>query len=160
MELLTYNDAYQELIENYRLSENHLRFTRLPQVAVASKDPSRTHMLAMQAGELVTFFTLSRGEIAQQLAQNEQAILISSFSTDARHQGNGYAKEALQLLPMYIQSYFPDINEVVLAVNCQNNAAQGLYAGCGFFDTYERCEGRCGTVNIMKMEIVREKQLV
>src|SRR5699024_10109192 len=84
MELLKYDQAYHELIENYRLSENNLRFTIRPRNAVASKAPSRTHILVMEAGRLVTFFTLDYGEDAQRFAQHDHAILIRSFSTDIR----------------------------------------------------------------------------
>jgi len=158
MELLKYDQAYHELIENYRLSENNLRFTIRPRNAVASKAPSRTHILVMEAGRLVTFFTLDYGEDAQRFAQHDHAILIRSFSTDIRHQGKGYAKKALQLLPQYITKQHTNITDMVLAVNIQNHTAQKLYERCGFLDTYQRCEGRNGPLIIMQKKVVEAKQ--
>src|SRR5699024_2005771 len=106
--------------------------------------PLRTHILAMDDGQLVTFFSLDLGEDAFRLSQNKYAILVRSFSTDARYQGRGYAKRALQLLPAFLKDNFPYVDKVVLAVNCKNVAAQGLYTGCGFIDTLRRCKGRTG----------------
>lgn len=160
LKLMKYEQAHHELIENYLLSDSHLRFTSLPAEAVAAPAPLRTHILAMDAGQLVTFFSLDLGEDAFRLSQNKYAILVRSFSTDARYQGRGYAKRTLQLLPTFLKDNFPYVDKVVLAVNCKNAAAQGLYTGCGFTDTLRRCEGRTGSLIIMQKELVSIKQYI
>lgn len=151
MELCIYTDQHVELIENYRLNQEQLRFTGIPKECVESseKDTDRNSILAIDKGRLVTFFVLHRNEGVKPYSQNSRAILLRAFSTDAREQGKGYAKKALQLLPELVKSKFPTINEIVLAVNIANKAAQSLYKKCGFIDEGVRTMGPKGELIVM-----------
>ncbi|MBX8945576.1 GNAT family N-acetyltransferase [Lysinibacillus sp. K60] len=136
MQLMFYEDKAQNLVEQYTLTKEQLRYTKSPKesIALAKQDNSRHAILAMDSNKLVTFFVLHEKEGVMPYSSNEQALLIRSFSTDFYEQGKGYAKTALQLLPDFVRKHFPYINELVLGVNVPNRAAQELYKRCGFVD--------------------------
>lgn len=139
------------MIEGYTLTEEQLEFTGTPKEAVtlALTDPDRHPVLCLINGGLITFFVLHKNKGIQRYTDNETAILIRAFSTDFHHQGKGYAKQALQLLPNFVRKEFPEVTEIVLAVNRQNVPAQGLYQKCGYADTGVRVIGRKGEQFVM-----------
>lgn len=47
-------------------------------------------------------------------------MLLRGSSTDFYHQGKGYAKKSLMLLPGFIHNECSYIDEIVLAVNVKN----------------------------------------
>lgn len=151
MELNFYTNQCQHLIENYELTEEQLRFTGIPRecIKLCEKDPDRFSILAIDNDQLVTFFNLHRNEGVKPYSQNRHAILLRAFSTDARHQGKGYAKRALKLLPQFVNKEFPYVDEIVLAVNIANSAAQSLYKKCGYMDKGVRKMGEKGELIVM-----------
>ncbi|MFJ8262163.1 GNAT family N-acetyltransferase [Rummeliibacillus sp. NPDC094406] len=151
MELYIYTDKYNELIENYKLTEEQMKFTGTPIecIEISNEDADRSSILAIELEQLVTFFDLHKNEGVKPYSQNHNAILLRAFSTDARQQGKGYAKKALQLLPQFVKNDFSDIDEIVLAVNVANVAAQSLYKKCGFVDNGVRTMGKKGELIIM-----------
>ncbi|EIT86082.1 GNAT family acetyltransferase [Fictibacillus macauensis ZFHKF-1] len=151
MELKLYHDYYKNHIQDYELSEAQLAFTMHPKACIplSEADGDRSSILALEDDELVSFFVLHRNDGVQPYSANRQAILLRAFSTDHREQGKGYAKRALAQLPQWIATHFTECNEIVLAVNLENIAAQGLYKACGFVDTGGRVMGRKGEQMIM-----------
>ena len=151
MELLTYEKSYEKKIKDYHLSAEQLRFTGTPKECVAQSetDANRHCILALENHELVTFFVLHEKEGVKPYAENPHAMLLRAFSTDLHHQGKGYAKQALLQLPAFIKEQFPHIDQVVLAVNVKNTAAQSLYKKCGYVDEGVRKMGRKGELVIM-----------
>jgi RimJ/RimL family protein N-acetyltransferase len=151
VQLHFYDERHKTLIEHYQLTEEQLRFTGKPTdcIKLSAEDVDRYSILAMEGDQLVTFFDLHKNEGAKPFSDNEQAILIRAFSTDFRHQGKGYAKNALLLLPAFIREHFRDIDEIVLAVNVQNEVAQGLYKACGYLDEGDRMMGPKGELIVM-----------
>ncbi|QCR31290.1 GNAT family N-acetyltransferase [Lysinibacillus sp. SGAir0095] len=151
MELCFYEDQYKETIEQYQITEDQLRYTGSPieSMALVNADSDRYAILAIEGGELVTYFNLHKNEGVKPYSTNPKAILLRTFSTDFRHLGKGYAKQALKLLPSFVKQYFEDINEIVLAVNLQNEVAQNLYNKTGYVDEGERRMGNKGELIIM-----------
>ena len=151
MELNIYTDQHNELIEDYKLTEDQLRFTASPKecIELSNKDADRSSILVIEQEQIVTFFVLHKNEGVKPYSQNHNAILLRAFSTDARQQGKGYAKKALQLLPQFVKNNFSGIDEIVLAVNVANVAAQSLYKKCGFVDEGVRTMGEKGELIIM-----------
>ena len=151
MLLMFYEDKAQNLVEQYTLTEEQLRYTKSPQesIELAKQDNSRHAILAMDGNKLVTFFILHEKEGVTPYSSNEQALLIRSFSTDFYEQGKGYAKTALQLLPDFVRKHFPYINELVLGVNVPNRAAQELYKRCGFVDEGRQAMGLRDELKVM-----------
>ncbi|QDQ03091.1 GNAT family N-acetyltransferase [Lysinibacillus fusiformis] len=159
MQLKFYEETDKQWIEQYAITEQQLRYTKSPQVSIelAKNEASRHPVLAMKEGKLVTFFVLHEKEGVIPYSANEQAILIRSFSTDFHEQGKGYAKEALQLIPSFVQRYFPAINELVLSVDMPNRAAQELYKKCGFVDEGVRVTGFDDELIVMSYDLEGDK---
>lgn len=151
MQLLFYNNKFEDAIERYVLSAEQLQFTVTPKesIKLSNGDPSRYSILVVDGAQLVTFFSLHKNDGVKPYSNNEKAILLRSFSTDLHHQGKGYAKQALMLLPEFVKRNFAGINEIVLAVNLKNEVAQCLYKKCGYIDEGKRKMGEKGELIIM-----------
>ncbi|CAM5221421.1 hypothetical protein UACE39S_03385 [Ureibacillus acetophenoni] len=151
MQLYTYDDRFKNEVEAYELSEEQLRYTGHPKdcIKLSEEDSNRYSILAMEEDELVTFFVLHKNEGVKPYSTNNNSILLRAFSTDFRFQGRGYAKKALTLLPEFVKENFSETNEIVLAVNLQNEPAQRLYKKCGFVDEGVRKMGKKGELIIM-----------
>jgi ribosomal protein S18 acetylase RimI-like enzyme len=102
---------------------------------------------------LYYFFVLDEGKDVDLYTSNQQALLLRTFSTDARYQGRGYAKQVLQLLPVFVQEHFPEANELVLAVNQRNLPAQKLYERSGFCYTNRHVAGPAGEQLVMSLPL-------
>lgn len=155
MELFLYEEKFKNEIEGYFLTVEQLQFTGTPKecVELSKMDSDRHSILAIQDQELVTFFVLHEKEGVKPYSENNKAMLLRAFSTDYRHQGNSYAKKALLCLPDFVRKQFPHINEIVLAVNVKNVAAQSLYEKCGFVDKGDRKMGKKGELMILSLEL-------
>ncbi|MBB4826004.1 RimJ/RimL family protein N-acetyltransferase [Sporosarcina luteola] len=155
MHLVEYEDHYREKIDSYYLSDEQLHYTETPSKAVERSrlDLDRHPVLAIKDNDLITFFVLHENEGVKPYSENRKAILLRAFSTDFRYQGKGYAKQSLLLLPQFIRTQFPHINEIVLAVNVKNTAAQELYKKCGYKDKGIRKMGRKGELIIMCFQL-------
>ena len=136
MKLYKYEERFDKLIDNYCLTDDQLRFTAKPKhcVALAQADQARHCILAIENNKLVTFFVLHEREGPKIYTDKPNVILLRAFSTDYNHQGKGYAKKALLLLPSFVKKYFPHINEILLAVDVENEAAQSVYKKSGYVE--------------------------
>jgi RimJ/RimL family protein N-acetyltransferase len=155
MKLHFYNHEFDKHIENYTLTNEQLRFTGAPKDAIdlSNAEQNRYSILAVKNEQLVTFFSLHRGEGVKPFSPNDNAILIRSFSTDFHQQGKGYGKNALMLTPEFVRSHFIGINEIVLAVNVKNEIAQALYKKCGYIDEGLRVMGMRGELIVMSYHL-------
>ncbi|MCM3704037.1 GNAT family N-acetyltransferase [Paenibacillus macerans] len=135
--LSLYDEKYLETLERFELPENQAEFTALPSEALdmSVNDPDRYPVVILADGTtLAGFFVLHRNSDFVPLVENPRALLLRALSVDFRHQGKGYAKAAMLQLPPFVREHFPEADEIVLAVNHQNYAAQRLYAKAGFED--------------------------
>lgn len=155
MELHFYNEEFKNVINQYTLTEEQLRYTSTPKECIkrSNEDSDRHSILAIENNECVTFFVLHINDGVKPYTNNEKSILVRGFSADFYHQGKGYAKQSLKLLPHFVRKNFPEVNEIVLAVNVQNIAAQSLYEKCGFIDKGARRMGRKGELIIMSYDL-------
>lgn len=103
----------------------------------------------VEKNELVTFFVLHEKDGLKSYSENRKAMLLRGFSTDFYHQGKGYAKKSLMLLPGFIHNECSYIDEIVLAVNVKNKTEKSLYKKCGYVDEGARKMGRKGELIIM-----------
>lgn len=151
MQLYFYDEKFKTAIENYSLSEEQLRFTGKPSdsINLCKDDPDRYSIIGMQGNQIVTYFVLHKNAGVMPYTDNENAILLRTFSTDFNYQGRGYAKETLKILPELVKANFPHMNEIILAVNVRNDVAQRLYKKCGFIDEGIRKMGKKGELIIM-----------
>lgn len=92
----------------------------------------------------VGFFILDFGKDKFELTQNENSILIRSLSINPKFQGQGIGKSAMFLVTDFIQTNFPNVNEIVLTVNVKNEIAHQIYVEVGFQFEGKTKEGRSG----------------
>ena len=151
MKLHFYQPELAKHIETYTLTDEQLQFTGIPKDSIEFSQTEDNHypILALDNDQLVTFFALHTCEGVEPYSANTNAILIRTFSTDFHHQRKGYAKQALALVPAFVAEHFAGVNEIVLAVNIKNEAAQALYAKCGFVDNGIRAMGRRGELIVL-----------
>ncbi len=82
-----------------------------------------------RAEEMVGFVTLAYQ------AENTSLYWVLHFFIDARYQGQGYGKEALEVLLMEVKRQHPTCQVIQLTVHPENIAAQRLYSWAGFLLT-------------------------
>lgn len=153
MRLIQYTPAYSQRVQKYYLTPEMQAFTGAPTEAIrlCLQDTAYHPILGLKDDELVSFFVLDEGPDKQHYTNNANAILLRSFSADARHTQKGYAKTVLALLPAFVQANFAPANQIVLAVNEKNTLAQRLYLTCGFTDTDIRRLGPKGQQMIFSL---------
>lgn len=144
--LSSYSENYKKALLEFQLPAEQARYTALPcdALEMTLQDPDRYPMVIVKENTAVGFFVLHIGSDYTLLVNNPKAILMRAFSIDAKYQGKGYAKETLKLLPAYVSGSFPDVNEIILAVNEENIPAQHLYNKAGFVDYGNRKQGSHG----------------
>jgi len=140
------NDEDRVILQDYDLTEEQLRFTATPMgsIEMAEKEPDRFPVVILDGENIAGYFALHTNEGPKPYSENPQAILLRSYSIRNSYQGRGMAQESMRLLPAFVQEHFPVVNEIVLAVNYQNSAAQHIYQKAGFTDTGKRVMGRSG----------------
>ncbi|MGG5343257.1 MULTISPECIES: GNAT family N-acetyltransferase [unclassified Enterococcus] len=156
MLLSEYNEEFSALIHQYQLTEEQLRFTGTPEMPlkIALTNPFIHPIVGIENGRLTNFFVLDEKKDVSLYTENEHAILLRTFSTDSRYQGQGYAKKVLQQLPKFTQELFPAADEIVLAVNKENSAAQALYKKSGFLPMDKIVEGIAGPQYVMTLGLL------
>ncbi|MGR3806905.1 GNAT family N-acetyltransferase [Pasteurella testudinis] len=133
-----YNFLHFEALTSYQLDAEQARFVRQPwqwfegQTLLLSNN--MTGVTILENGVAIGFFVLDRGMEKFEYTNNQQAILLRSFSINPNYQGNGFATAALapNLIDSFIYNLSPKYNEIVLAVNPLNQRAYQLYLRCGF----------------------------
>ena len=155
MELHQYNPKWTDLLEDYYLPDGQLYYSATPKEAIeiSKGNQDRHDILGLDNGELVVFFVLHENEGASPYTDQENSILIRSFSTNYKHQGKGYAKESLKQLPAFVKTHLPHIENIVLAVNVNNTAAQHLYKKCGYKNEGVRVDGSKGELIVMSYRL-------
>ncbi|MET3729450.1 RimJ/RimL family protein N-acetyltransferase [Fictibacillus halophilus] len=103
--------------------------------------------------QLVGWFALYTDGSGNIYTNNKQAILLKSFSIDARFQKMGFALDSLKLLPNIVKQQYKDKNEIILTVHDTNNAAISLYRKAGFIHKGENYDGEYGIELIFHMSL-------
>ncbi|WP_369404899.1 GNAT family N-acetyltransferase [Piscibacillus salipiscarius] len=117
------------------------------------EDPSRHPIVILYNGQPAGFFILHGWEGVQRYSNNTNALLIRSYSINAKFQGNGIAKQSLFELEDFVKEHFPDKDEIILAVNKKNTVAQQVYLKGGFVDSGQRMMGRKGELYIFRKSL-------
>ncbi|WP_134684953.1 GNAT family N-acetyltransferase [Brevibacillus migulae] len=153
--LCFYRPEHSAGLSAFYLPEEQKQFTALPaEVLSESLRDSNRHPVVITAGEKpVGFFVLHHGKEIGPFTSNERALLLRAFSIDHVHQGMGYAKAAMLLLPAFTAKHFPDLTEIVLAVNARNLAAKRLYEKTGFQDKGITRMGKNGLQHVLHYEL-------
>lgn len=129
-----YNPKWEIKVREFKLDETQKKFVALPDSVLDTslEDQKRHPVIILLNQEPVGFFVLHESEEIQSLTNSSNVILLRAFSIDRKYQGKGFSKLALHILPEFVQTYFPHINEIVLAVHEENEVAKRLYEKSGF----------------------------
>ncbi|KAB2459847.1 GNAT family N-acetyltransferase [Bacillus sp. CH126_4D] len=158
IQLVPYKEKYKEVIQTFTLPSEQVQFTSDPGELLEKAKSDRTKNVIVildYNGVPVGLFALQTGDRVQEFTNNQDALLLTSFSVNHNRQRKGYAKKSLALLQEFVKRYFPIKNEVVLAVNEKNIPAQNLYEKVGFQDKGFRRMGPIGQQIIMHLPIIK-----
>jgi RimJ/RimL family protein N-acetyltransferase len=150
LELKHFSNEHMDILNSFELPKEQVQFTSLPS-NYKEVIEGQHRIVILCDGEPVGFFLLHSTERVKEYSDNPQAMLLTSLSINQAKQGRGYAKQAMLLLRKFAADEFPDCNEIVLAVNHKNIAAQKLYVKVGFQDTGRRKMGPIGEQYIMNL---------
>ncbi|WP_429710737.1 GNAT family N-acetyltransferase [Bacillus rhizoplanae] len=158
IQLVPYTERFKESLQAFTLPEEQVQFTSHPMELLdkVKRDPTRNPIVILADNKPVGIFALQSGSRVQEYTNKENSLLLVSFSIDYTEQGKGYAKQALYQLPHYVDSYFPNIEEIVLAVNKRNIPAQKLYVTVGFEDRGHRRMGPIGPQFVLYLSLEKK----
>ncbi|AJD89836.1 acetyltransferase [Jeotgalibacillus malaysiensis] len=148
-----YSDVYQKDLTNFLLPKEQEQFTTHPADQLARLTGDQTPVVVTTDQKAVGFFIMEQSERLKHYTENESAYLLASLSITKSHQGKGYARQAMELLPEWVGKEFPGCNEIVLSVNLKNDAAFRLYERTGFEDTGRRIIGPVGEQRVMSLKL-------
>jgi diamine N-acetyltransferase len=107
--------------------------TNAKSIAEAHYEPKAWFRAIANGDELVGFVMVYRDRAAPE-------FYVWRFMIDARHQGRGYGRRALELLLEEARS--DGVDEVILNVRPGEHSALGFWLGLGFEDTGEIQDGQ------------------
>lgn len=141
---------------NYILDEEQMQYTALAATALEkigernrNNDFHAKPITILDSGIPVGFFVLDFGTDKLELSQNQNSVLIRSLSVNPSQQGIGVAKNAMSKIPEFLKLYYPETNEMVLAVDEINTKAFSLYQKLGFVYEGKTRNGRSGLQKIL-----------
>lgn len=138
---------------SYALDENQLRFTASAEQALQSiearEDDDAFPVTIFDEGKPVGFFVLDFGKDKLELTDNVSSALIRSLSVNPQMQGKGIGKTAMLKLDDFVRENFKDCDELVLAVNQQNESAYHIYLQAGYIYDGKTRIGRSGPQYLM-----------
>lgn len=152
LELMHFSDEHKVILDSFELPKEQIQFTSLPSNYTEIIE-GQYRIVILNDREPVGFFLLHKTDRVKDYSDNPQAMLLTALSINQVKQGKGYAKQAMILLSKFVTAEFPDCNEIVLAVNHKNIAAQKLYLKVGFQDTGIRKMGIIGEQYIMNLKL-------
>lgn len=138
-----YKSEYFESLSRFELPEEQEQFTALP-IHSLEMTHERHPIVILINNEPVGFFVLHSSDRVKEYSDNPNAMLLTALSINHSHQGKGYAKEGMKQIESFVKQKFPACDEIVLAVNKRNMAAQKLYEKVGYKDTGSRKMGKNG----------------
>ncbi|WP_232695450.1 GNAT family N-acetyltransferase [Brevibacillus daliensis] len=153
IELAHFSNEHVEVLNSFELPENQSQFTSLPNKFWEVTE-GQHRIVILHDNEPVGFFLLHSTKRVKDYSDNQNAMLLTSLSLNHAKQGKGYAKQGMLLLREFVTTQFPTCDEIALAVNHKNIAAQQLYVKVGFTDTGNRKIGPKGEQFIMKLSLL------
>lgn len=153
--LTFFNEIHREALQVFYLPQVQEKFTAMPSDALkkCEEDPGRHPVVIEANGITVGFFVLHKGKNIQDFTANTNAMVIRALSINHLEQGKGYAKEAMQQLPLFVSEHFPEVNELILAVNFKNDSAKKLYEKVGFVDRGQIKHGPVGPQYVLHYDL-------
>ncbi len=147
-------------LNSYRLDDAQAQFTADIDYCVNERqdlaDDNKTLVVIVSGDEPVGFFVLDVGVEKFTLTDNANAVLVRSLSVNPSYQGKGIGTQAMALVPDFLREHLPNVDEIVLSVNCKNLTAYHIYLKAGYLYTGEKIDGPMGQQRILHMMIEKE----
>ncbi|MHD0398593.1 GNAT family N-acetyltransferase [Staphylococcus simulans] len=153
VQLVPYDTQYNHELEQFTIAEKEKAFALLPLAALEDLAPGEYPVVVLYQQHAVGFMRLNHNDEGSSLAQNPNAVLVKSFSITEHMQGQGLAQAALAQLPDYVETHFPNTDEIVLSVNFKNPKAIHVYQKLGYIDTKRVLEGPAGPQHVMSYHL-------
>lgn len=121
----------------HRLPQEQQRFASpaVESLPLGDAVPGRVSVAILVREEPVGMFALDRGGYLREFDDDPDAVLLRAFYVAPEHQGHGYGRAAVAVLPSFVRKHLPDVRRVVLTVNHENPGAIKTYLAGGFSDT-------------------------
>ncbi|WP_375750065.1 GNAT family N-acetyltransferase [Vibrio sp. HN007] len=118
------------------------------------RKPEHEFYVVNQGSELVGFFMLDKAYSKEYTFTEQKELGLRNLVIDQKHQGKGYAVEALKKLFNYLYGAYPDYNSLCLTVNKKNRNAYSAYVKAGFLDSEKMYYGGdAGPQHILRKRI-------
>ena len=145
MDLVFYDNKYDEHLEKFELESAQEQFTAYPkEILETLVDRERHYILIVRDKTVVGYFVLHENNGPLEIGSHNKALLIRALAISKNEQNKGYALSAMKMLPNFVREHFKSAEELVLVVNHANIPAQNLYKKSGFSDTGRRRSGKLG----------------
>jgi len=155
--LQPYIPEYYDDLTAYCLDEEQTQFSMVPQQILNNPEVlakvERTQYCILYHAKPVGFFSLDTSTDRLVYTSNQHAILLRALSLNPQYQGKGIAKQAMLLLPDFVKTHYPAINEIVFGVNFENEQAYQLYLKTHYRDTQKVYQGVKGPQRVMAQKI-------
>ncbi|MBP2242404.1 RimJ/RimL family protein N-acetyltransferase [Cytobacillus eiseniae] len=152
--LQLYQSEHFESLNQFELPEDQEQYTALP-IHSLEITHERHPIVILNNNGPVGFFVLHSSDRVKEYSDNRKAMLLTALSINHSHQRKGFAKKGMEQIKDFVTETFPSCNEIVLAVNKRNIAAQKLYEKVGYNDTGRRKMGRIGEQLIFSFPVTR-----
>ncbi|MFC0236757.1 GNAT family N-acetyltransferase [Fictibacillus phosphorivorans] len=153
--LTFFHEIHRDSLNAFYLPQEQEKFTAMPNDALkkCEKDQGRHPVVIEGDNKTVGFFVLHKGENIGDFTANPNAMVIRALSINHPEQGKGYAKVAMLQLPLFVSKHFPEVNELILAVNFKNDPAKKLYEKVGFVDRGQIKPGPVGPQYVLHYDL-------
>lgn len=151
-----YKESYFEALK-YTLNEEQASFTSDIDYCVNERKDTKSIdkqiVVIVYENQPVGFFVMDFGNDKYTMTENPTAVLLRSFSVNPSYQGRGIGGASVLYLADFVKSNFPQVEEIVLAVNLKNTTAYDLYIKSEFVDEGKIIEGRKGFQHVLTRKI-------
>ncbi len=156
IKIVQYKEGYREALDQFELTERQMIYSSLPKEVLDEglMDPNRRPCVVLNCDEeVVGFFVLHQHYQHEGYDTPINAVYVRSLSINNKLQGHGYGTEIMMNIPEFVQSVFPDFDQLFLVVDAENQAAWNLYERAGFLHLATNPEGPIGKERLYYLDL-------
>lgn len=156
IKIVQYREDYREALDQFELTERQMIYSSLPKEVLDEglMDPDRRPCVVLNRDEeVVGFFVLHQHYQHEGYDTPINAVYVRSLSINNKLQGHGYGTEIMMNIPEFVQSVFPDFDQLFLVVDAENQAAWNLYERAGFLHLATNPEGPIGKERLYYLDL-------
>ncbi|MBG9987016.1 GNAT family N-acetyltransferase [Facklamia sp. DSM 111018] len=156
MQIVKYDKKYNEQFKAYQFEDD--TFASHPSVLLERyKNKANIEIfIGLNEKGMVAFGILDFSQNRLVYTDQQNTVLIRGLSVDEKQRGNGYSRQLMNFFIDYIQQKKPEIIEIVLAVETENEVGKQLYRSLNFIDSGRRLMGRSGEQQAWYLKVGNE----